>query len=58
MDAHDLMRQLQAVLKTYVRTGELTFKLQDGKVISFETRTYARLLPRDAVDKRDAMRAE
>jgi hypothetical protein len=52
---HEILDSLQKALHTHVRTGELTLKITDGKLISLETRTYARILPREVVDSAKQM---
>lgn len=43
MDAQELVRHLQAVLRLSVKTGQITLNLREGRLETFETRTFARL---------------
>jgi hypothetical protein len=43
MDSQELVRKLQIVLGTRIATGQVTLNLREGRLESFETKTYARL---------------
>jgi hypothetical protein len=57
MDAQELVQLLQVALGLRVKTGQITLNLNSGRLETFETKTYARLVAK-AVDKPDAMRSK